>query len=153
MYRLVDELKAFLESGVGLYVGTGDSARGPQVTRGWGFRVLDDRYSAEVFVDATGGANVSGALRGGGRIAVVAAQPTSYRSIQVKGRCLEVGPPAPGDAAWVQHHRDQYATATALIGQPPAVTRNQWTREVVRIRFTIEEAFDQTPGPRAGRRL
>lgn len=148
-----DDLKEFLESGVGFYVGANDSEHGPRVTRGWGFRVLDDRRSAEVFVDALGGAAVAGAARVDGRVAVVAAQPTTYQSIQLKGRCLEVGEPGPGDARHVQDHRDAYTAAVALIGHPPSVVRNLWTRAVTRIRFTFDEAFDQTPGPGAGTRL
>ena len=78
------------------------------------------------------------------------AAPTTYRSIQLKGQCVEVAPPAPGDAEWVQRHRDLYAASTALVGQPPHVTRNFWSQKVTRLRLSVEEGFDQTPGPRAG---
>jgi hypothetical protein len=153
MDRIDDELKEFLESGVGVYVGATGPECGPRVTRGWGPRVLDDRRTMEVFVDSPGGSDVAAAVQADGRVAVVTAAATTYRSIQLKGRCLEVGDPGLGDADWVQRHRDMYAAATALVGQPPPVTRNLWTRGVTRIRFVVEEAFDQTPGPRAGAKL
>ena len=86
-------------------------------------------------------------------VAVVIAAPTTYRSIQLKGHFVEAAPPEPGDAEWVQRHRDLYAAATALVGQAPHASRNLGKKEVLRMRFSVEDAFDQTPGPQAGARL
>jgi len=153
MNPIEGDLKELLESGVGTYVGAGTPAAGPRVTRGWGLRVLPGGRLVDVFLEDPGGNDVLAAAREDGRVAVVVAAPTTYRSIQLKGRLVDVAPPEPGDAEWVQRHRDLYAAATALIGLAPHVSRNLWTHPVMRLRFSVEEGFDQTPGPRAGERL
>jgi hypothetical protein len=35
----------------------------------------------------------------------------------------------------------------------PELVRNMWSTQVVKIRFVVEEFFDQTPGPNAGKEI
>ena len=77
-----DELKAYLESGPSLVVGTRDLGLVPEITRGWGPRVSEDRLSMSVCVPlATSGKTLDN-LASNGRIAVACALPTDVRSVQ-----------------------------------------------------------------------
>ena len=84
------------------------------------------------------------------RIAVVFADPVSYLSVQLKGRWRSTSAVSEEDRAWVQRHRELYASATVLVGDSPDSMRNMWGAEVTRVDFDVEAAFDQTPGPNAG---
>jgi hypothetical protein len=59
----------------------------------------------------------------------------------------------------VDAHRDIFARVNEGIGVPRPFIEALWQRELagsaamVRIRFTADEIFNQTPGPDAGARL
>jgi hypothetical protein len=150
---IAPELKEFAESSVAVTVGVNHPAHGPRLASGWGFRIHPESSRAEVFVDVRSSGQVVEALRTDGRIAVVLADPVSYRSVQFKGRVLDLGEPSPLDRAWVARTRELFTAGVALIGEAPAVSRNGWTEEVTRVAFSVAEVFDQTPGLNAGRRL
>ena len=153
MYSVDDELKDFLESGVACVVGTANDAGRPHVTNGWGFRVCKTRDSASVFLDTLRSETALKDLEETGLIALTVASPVSYRSVQLKGRWTAIAEAGADDLAWVQKHRDAFASEAALVGDPPEAVRNSWMTEVFRVDFTIERAYDQTPGPRAGQPL
>jgi predicted pyridoxine 5'-phosphate oxidase superfamily flavin-nucleotide-binding protein len=152
MFRIDENLKDFIESGVATLVGTGDSSGRPHVAYGWAPRVVDGGL-VEVFVDTARADKTIANLRENGRIAMTVAHPVAYRSVQLKGGFQSVGEPGDADRAYVQQRREQFLTTTSLIGDPPASIRNTWLEDVVRIAFIVESAFDQTPGPNAGKPL
>jgi hypothetical protein len=41
----------------------------------------------------------------------------------------------------------------ALIGDPPEIIRSLWLDDIVRLTFDVDAAYDQTPGPEAGKPL
>ena len=88
-----------------------------------------------------------------GKIAVITADPVSYRSIQFKGKWLSSSQPTDDEREWVKRHRELFTTAMALVGDDPEAIRNRWLDEVTRVDFEVEAAFDQTPGPNAGQPL
>ncbi|MCA9826708.1 MAG: hypothetical protein KC479_15140, partial [Dehalococcoidia bacterium] len=76
------------------------------------------------------------------------------RSIQLKGRCLGISPASAEDEAAAQRHFESFLSVTSVIGDPPAAIRNLKRAEPLRrFVFAVEAAFDQTPGPDAGRPL
>ena len=152
MFRIDDNLKQFIESGVATLVGTGDKAGRPQIAYGWAPRVKDPA-TVEVFVDAARADKTVANLRSTGKIAMTVAHPVSVRSVQIKGRFIEVSGPAPEDAPYVQQRREDFVTSTSLIGDPPETIRNLWMEDVLKLTFSVEQAFDQTPGPNAGQPL
>jgi hypothetical protein len=151
---VIDEaLKTFIESEVAATVGTCNADLIPAITFGWGPRVLPRSYEVEVFLDRAAAAQVVANLNDNRRIAVNMGSPITVRAVQIKGWCVEIGEAAPEDAAWIQRHRDEYGEAMRARGVPSHVTRSTWSRDVIRLRFAVEEVFDQTPGPGAGKRL
>ncbi len=151
MYTIDDELREFIQSGVAVVVGTADDRGRPQLTYGWGPRVRDDRTSLSLFLDIGRADATLENLRTTGKIAVTFASPISYRSVQLKGTFLGMSDATAADRDWVQQHRDAFMTAAALVGDPMrGSSRNRWMEDVLRIDFTVEQAFNQTPGPSAG---
>jgi hypothetical protein len=150
---ITQEMKEFAEAPVAATVGANHPAHGPRLAFGSGVRVYPESNRGDVFVDVRSSGGLLEALQSDSRIAVVLADPITYRSLQFKGRVVDIGEPSPLDLAWVARTREMFTAAVALIGEPPPVSRNYFTDPVRRISFTITDVFDQTPGLNAGRRL
>jgi Pyridoxamine 5'-phosphate oxidase len=149
-------LKAFLEGGVAVVIGTRDAQGVPDITRGWGPQVGADRREVTLCVAFDVARHMLDNLDDNGRIAVTFALASDYRSVQLKGSCLAVASPDDGDIAAVERHREIFGREVEKIGLPRAVSDRLWRAELagspvlVRIRFRAEHLFDQTPGLDAG---
>jgi hypothetical protein len=153
MPAISDELKAFVEAGAVASVGTRSGDLVPNGLRGWGTRVSADKTAVEIFDDRPAAATCISNLRDNGRIAVCFTEVSTNRSVQLKGRCVEVGDPQAADWTAVDAHREAFTREVGLLGFPAQVVRNMWSTQVVKIRFVVEDIYDQTPGPKAGRPL
>jgi hypothetical protein len=154
--RISDELKDWIEGGVSVLVGTRDAAMVPEITRAWGPQVRDDRNSLSLCVPLATSHKTLDNIANNGRIAVIFALPTTIRSVQLKGTCVETATPDATDLAAVERHREVFAAGNERIGVPRHRVETLWRRELetspilVKLRCLVEEAFDQTPGPGAG---
>ena len=150
------ELKAFIERGASVMVGTRDAELVPELVRAWGPRVSRDEKHISVCVATAAGVKTLGNLRDNARVAVTFALPANSHAIQVWGRCTGTGPPHRDDLTAVQQHRDTFARVSEGIGVPLPFIEALWQRELagspamVRIQFVAEQIFNQTPGPDAG---
>jgi hypothetical protein len=147
------ELKSFLEVDRVVSVGTTSDDLVPSGVRAWGPTVNEDGASIQLFLDRPSAAAAIANLRDNGRIAVCFTHVHTLRSVQLKGRCVEIGDPQAEDWSVIERHRMGFAEAADEIGYPKHVVRNMWSAQVVRVRFMVEEIFDQTPGPGAGGKL
>jgi hypothetical protein len=150
------ELKAFFERGVSLMVGTRNADLVPELIRAWGPRVSRDRKSVSLCVAKAGSARTLENLRDNGRLAVTGALPLDSSAVQLWGRCLGTAQASRQDLAAVQVHRDVFARLNQALGVPRPFIEALWRRELagspvmVKIRFVVEQTFNQTPGPGAG---
>jgi hypothetical protein len=152
--RLGQELAAFVHGGVAVSVATRDTAMRPALARGWGPHVSEDGRSLSLCVTAPPGSASRANLEENGAIAVGFSQPTIARALQVKGSAVEVEEPGPAQLERAAQHLDAFCSETETIGQPRELVRRIYRpRELVAVTLTIEEVFDQTPGPSAGKRL
>jgi hypothetical protein len=153
------EVKAFIERGVSVMLGTRDSELVPEIVRAWGPRVSRDRKGLSVCVAMAAGAKTVANLRDNGRLAVTFALPADSNAIQLWGRCTGTGPPQPDDLTAVHQHREAFTQLNKSLGVPPPFIEALWQRELagspdmVAIRFVAEQIFNQTPGPGAGSSL
>jgi hypothetical protein len=149
------DLKELLESGVAVSVATADGAGRPHVAMAWAPQVGGGGRQLAVYIEEPRAGQVLADLAETGRMAVTVGSPISYRSVQLKGRLLGWRPAGPGDQGWILAHREAFMTATMLVGDPLPAIRNLYMAEAPMLRFEIavEQAFDQTPGPEAGRPL
>jgi hypothetical protein len=153
MLVIDDELRAFVEADLSVHVGTRNANMVPDSVRGWAPKVSPDGRALELFVDRPASTVSVTNLRDNGRIAVCLSNIVTNRSVQLKGRCVELGDPLPGDWQWLDRHRQAFMDTCSMIGFPPPVIRNMWSTQVVKIRFVPEDIYNQTPGPGAGKAL
>jgi hypothetical protein len=150
------DLKAFLESGVSAVVGTRDADLVPEITRAWGVLVSKDRKSLSLCVPLATSQKTLDNLAGNGQLTVCCSLPTSYKTVQLKGHCIETADPRRRDLAAVESHREAFGRLNVRIGFPRPRSETFWQRELetspvlVRLLFVPDQIFDQTPGPDAG---
>jgi general stress protein 26 len=155
VFAIDDELQSYVESGVAVVAATADAEGRPHMTYAWGPRVGKTRSHLTVFIEPSRGAQPLLDIASGGAIAVTFGHPTTYRSVQLKGRVTSVEDASAADLAWVDRHRDDFLSSTSLVGDDPATIRGSWAGdlELRRVEIEVERAFDQTPGPDAGKPL
>ncbi len=150
------EQAALMRRRVSIIVAGRDAQHRPHLMRAFGCRLAPDRRELTLFMSTGTGAAVLADLRANGRIAVVITEPTTARTIQLKGEHALIEPPGPGDAALVQHYIDCFADEIEQLGFDRALAGTMFAHrsdELIAVRFTPGEAYEQTPGPNAGARL
>lgn len=154
MAEIDEALRTFLHGGGALVVGTHDASLSPEITRGWGLRVIDGR-TVELCMGLPSSQRTLRNLDDNGRIAATFVAPIEYRQVQLKGRVIEVLEPTPEDLEWVERSRAGFMRRVEPLGIPPEICPRFWNYDdgLAKVRFTVEEAYDQTPGPSAGRPL
>ncbi|OAI41481.1 hypothetical protein AYO38_03590 [bacterium SCGC AG-212-C10] len=153
MYLVDEELQEFLESPAAIIAGTVDNAGNPHVGHGWAVQVAADRNTISLYLEPQRCAALLADARENGRIAATFAHVVSYRSVQLKGRMVGEGEPSDEERAYVQRHQDGFLAACISVGDPHDSVAALLHGDVYRIDFSVDAAFDQTPGPDAGRTL
>jgi hypothetical protein len=153
---LTAEIADFIQSGVSITVGSRDDRLVPSIAKGVGCRVADglDQVSVYVF-ERTAQAVVRDILRSG-LAAVVFTQPSSHRTVQLKARAATVAASAPADVALVRRWLAAFAGDLRPFGwDQDFVDAVFWDDDsaLLQVRFAPDTAFQQTPGPDAGRAL
>jgi hypothetical protein len=146
---------ALMARPVSIIVGTSDAAHRPHVTRAAGGRLADDGRSVTVLLPRTGSDQVIADLQANGRIAVVFSEPTTHQTLQLKGRDAVVGACTPQHEALAARYLEGFIDEIGRLGFTAEVAHTILCHEggLVPVHFTVEEAFEQTPGPTAGSRL
>ncbi len=149
-----DKSAALLESEVSLYVATVDLTGAPDAERAFALQVLDGgtRLRVSVAADAH---TLQANLAATGVIAITGNEIVHNTAVQVKGHVVgPVGPETADDRARRQLHITAFSHVVhQSIGTPYDVIDRRMPREFVVFEVTVEEVYDQTPGPSAGRRL
>lgn len=145
----------FIQGGVSINVAARTADLAPLVSRALGCRVASDRRQVRVFLSRGIAASVLSCLEANGAIAVVFTLPSTHQTLKLKGTDAIVLDIEPTDLPLVDDYRRRFARDLASIGYSlefaAAVTPRM--DDLVAVRFTPSAAFDQTPGPGAGRAL
>ncbi|HZJ55037.1 MAG TPA: hypothetical protein VFD38_12925 [Myxococcaceae bacterium] len=150
MASLDPALVEFLSSGVILGCASRDARLVPRSVWPVGIRVEDGGEEVTVFLpDATAGEVVAN-LRDSRRIAVVATSAGDHRSIQLKGKVVEIRPATDEERSLTERHRACLGRTLEPLGVPKffVLRMQHWPAHAVR--FRVEQLFVQTPGPAAG---
>jgi hypothetical protein len=147
------ELMNIMETGAGLVVGTVSEDGWPRADRAWAVSVVDTETHRIRFVMSADDAAVVDNLQSG-RVSLTGAEVSTYQSVQLKGRPVVVEPPTSAD---IELARDQSETFFEAVhrtdGNPVEEMRRMLPHQMVAVEMIVEESFDQTPGPSAGRTL
>ena len=144
----------FIHGGVAVGVATRDDDLRPEFARGWGPEVSADGRWLRLCVSAPEGSRMRVNLERNGAVAVGFCPPTIARAVQLKGVATVVGEPEADDLERAERHFGMFAAQTAQIGAPAHFPERLFAGSgLFAIKFSIDEVFDQSPGPTAGRRL
>lgn len=154
--RLLDEAHAaFIQGPVSVIVATRNAGLVPDVVRGCGCRVSRDRRQVTVLIEPARASSLLDDVAANGLVAVVFSQPSTHRTIQLKGEDARVVPVTAADRAAVRRHQQLWCADLVSIDYAPgfATALHSGGGPLAAIRFTPTAAFQQTPGPGAGQPL
>jgi len=150
---LPPDLVAIMARGVSVIVGSRDAALRPSLMRAVGSRVEADGRDITVYLSRPQSRQLVQDLAATGHIAVVFSVPSTHRSVQLKASRVEMRNADAHDAPVLARYLASMEHEVQQVGFGPPLTRAMLAHrleDVVAVRFTPEQAFDQTPGPRAG---
>lgn len=153
MGKISQDLADFFEGGLSILVGSAAPDNRPECMRAAG--TLVDRASDRItiFIPAAGADRTIENLRKSGRIAVTFSRPHDHRTCQVKGRVLNIGKSTREDEKVQERWLGGFVEQLAIVGVSRASARRWRLYPSHAVEFAVEELFDQTPGPGAGRKL
>jgi hypothetical protein len=142
------DVAAFLTQGVSLIAVTRDDRMVVESVRCAVAR-LDGERRVQVAIPLPEGKRTLANIELTGVIALSAALPSNYQTVQLKGRdARRVEWPELAELAAL--HRQRFAAVLTQMGSQPEVVNLLWSQEYEAIVFTADEMYDQTPGPEAG---
>jgi hypothetical protein len=149
------EQAAWMTHQVSIIVGSRDAAHRPHVMRAVGCRLSADRRRVTVLLPAGRSQRVLDGLRDNGQIAVVFSQPSTNRTLQLKGDDAVVAAADAEDEALAQRYLRGFVDEIGQLGLAAEVAHTLLGHDggLVAVHFSVAAAFEQTPGPGAGRRL
>jgi hypothetical protein len=153
---LPPDVVAIMARGVSVIAASRDAQLRPSIMRAVGSRVEEGGHSITIFVSRRQSRQLLQDIAATGHIAVVFGEPSTHRTVQVKATRAILRDARREDEPGLARYLLSMEREIAHIGQPPAFTRAMLAHrleDLVAISFEPEEAFEQTPGPRAGEPL
>lgn len=151
--RLPADVVAMMARGISVIVASRDAALRPSVMRAVGSQVSDDGREITVYLSRRQSRQVIQDIASTGQVAVVFSVPSTHRTVQVKAGRAAMRSATPDDAPVLAAYLRSMEHEVQQVGFGPPLTRAMLAHsldDVVAVSFTPEQAFDQTPGPRAG---
>ena len=147
------EMLALMVKGVSVIVSASGLDLRPSLMRAMGSAVAPDANAITVYLSRSQSVQLLQDIASTGRLAVVFSQPHSHRSLQLKGTVVQIRAADASDQPTLDRYLASMEQELGLIGYPPAFARAMFAcalDDLVAVRFTPVQAFDQTPGPHAG---
>ncbi|MDP2006390.1 MAG: pyridoxamine 5'-phosphate oxidase family protein [Rubrivivax sp.] len=144
---------ALIASGVSTIVASHDASGRPSLMRAVGAAITPDGTHITVYLNRPACSQLLADLQATGQIAVVFSEPFSHCAVQVKACRIELRAAGPEDAPVLARYLAGMEHELGRIGFGPTYTRIMLAHQlndVVAVSFSPEQAFDQTPGPKAG---
>ena len=145
--------EALIRRGVSVIVGSRDLAHRPSLMRGLGACLGDDGATVTVFLSRRQSRQLLSDIAATGRIAVVFSAPSTHETLQLKATRARLREADASDAPALARYRAAMVGELGAIGVGPDFAAAMLASELddlVAVNFEPEQAFDQTPGPRAG---
>jgi hypothetical protein len=150
---LDEEHAAFIQGGVSVVIATRSAELVPAVARGCGCRVSADRRRVTVLLNPAEAGSLLANVAANGMMAVVFSQPSTHRTIQLKGTDARVARATTADRLIAARHAEAWVSDLTSIGYGTDLARaihGPAEGGLVAITMTPSAAFQQTPGPGAG---
>ena len=153
---LDDAVAAFLAGRRSIIVASRDAANRPSLMRAVGVRLSAARDLVTVLLARSQSMQLLADIAASGIIAVVFSEPSTHRTLQLKGRDAHIEAASADDLALLAPYADNLAAELSSIGIDGRLARALIATDpgdVVGVCFTPTEIYDQTPGPKAGAAL
>lgn len=153
LFRLGKDHIGFMESGVSIRAASHDTQNRPVQGHAGGCRVASDGGRVTIFLSRVKYPLLLDAIRRSGVVAVSFIEPSTNKSIQVKGEAAELAQSQPGDLERIAAYLDLFTADLERIDVRAALGRAVLTiapADLAAIDFTPAIAFIQTPGAKAG---
>lgn len=143
-------LSRTVEGGMSVVVGTVDANGVATCCRGVAITTKDDFDTVTVYLPVATSQDTLANVATTRRVAILCTNPLDHHSIQMKGLSRGVRVANDTEQAFVKERLEQWADILDTIGVPRRVTRATAQWPAFAIDVSVEEVFDQTPGPKAG---
>lgn len=146
----IPRLQEWLQPGASIIVATADAEGVPAACRGIAIAAGKEPDTLIVYLSAATAHEALANIATTRRMAVAASHPLSHRTVQVKGvtRGVKLAPAA--DEPFVRQRWDAFAGVLDEIGMPRRIVLGAAHWPAFAVEMSIEQIFDQTPGPNAG---
>lgn len=148
------EDETFIQQGISICVASRDVRHVPSISRALACRVNEDGRLT-LILSRSQSAQLIRDLERFAQIAVVFTQPSTHRSLQIKGSDARVASAGPSDRDLVVKTEQAFVAELAKIGFPAESVRPMFAcaeEDLCVVTFTPADIFTQTPGPGAGAR-
>ena len=145
-----ERLSEWTRGRTSVLVGTVDNDGVPACCRGIAVISRDGYETVTVYVPAATAQETIANVATTRRVAITCSEPVSHATIQIKGVTRGVRLAPASDEEFVRARLDQFAEVLDELGLPRKVTRRIACWPAFAIDVSIEQIFDQTPGPKAG---
>jgi hypothetical protein len=152
-FTLDDTSVRFIVGGVSINVAARDANKNPFATRAYGCRISSDRSQVSIILFRDISREVIQLIEANKQIAVVFSRPTTHETLQLKGVDAVLGPCHPDDRLLHKRYVDLVAADLISAGYSPAFAHSMMptpSLDMLAVTFTPTQAFNQTPGPKAG---
>jgi hypothetical protein len=143
-------LRSFATGGVSVFVGTVDAEGLPACCRGIAIASRDDFDTVTVYVPAATGQETVANVATTRRVAISCSRPLTHETIQIKGITRNVRLAPAAEEPLVRGRLADFGSVLEEIGFPHAITSRIACWPAFAIEVSVEQVFDQTPGPNAG---
>lgn len=151
--QLNADFLAIMVRGVSAIVSASDPDLVPSVMRAVGSQVSAEGEHVTVYLNQSQSRQLLRNVATTDRLAVVFSEPSTHRTVQLKARGVRVREASEADVPALQAYLASMTVELGKIGIGPTLVAAMLAHrldDVVALEFSPEEAFDQTPGPRAG---
>ena len=149
-------LLAMIARGVSVIVGSRDATLRPSVMRAVAGTLSPDGLGVTVYLARSQSRQLLQDLGATGHISTVFSQPSTHRTVQLKATRVSMRNAVTSDEPVIAGYLAAMEKELAQVGIDAKQTRAMLgcrIDDLVAVSFVPEQAFDQTPGPRAGARL
>ncbi|RST53279.1 pyridoxamine 5'-phosphate oxidase family protein [Variovorax sp. MHTC-1] len=147
---------AMIDKGVSAIVASRNAALRPSLMRAVGSSISADGAEITVYLARTQSRQLLQDLAATGHVAVVFSEPLSNRTVQVKAKAVRLRAAEESDLPLLRSYLTSMEYEVACVGFDAVFVRAMLACELgdaVAVSFRPDEAYDQTPGPRAGSAL
>lgn len=148
-----ERLRGWTDGGTSVIVGTVDADGVPSCCRAIAIASKDNFETITVYVAAATAQETVANVATTRRVAISASRPLTHESIQIKGLTRGVRLAPPSDETYVRQRLHEFAEVLEAIGLPMRVTKSVAHWPAFAIEVSVEQVFDQTPGPKAGNEI